>query len=230
MAKICFPHYERGDFESLKEAYKFLKDNKLWRENTLFDIVRYNVCYRNHYRKYGFYALMALLLYDECLLAKDVDSIKYLSKSVKHWNIADYNIQCYNINDEIRILGQTFKGLKDIMAHCEIRGRECYSGFECYVPNEYTVYRDIHVGEIYERYPVFDSYDACDDRCYRNFIFHKESITKQDMKKTFSATLHKSNFCMVHENIDCGFLPILYYNGEGDYMLLASMEDGWKEL
>ena len=221
MAKICFPHYERGDFESLKETYEFFSRENRWHEYMLEDIIRYNVIYRDYLRKNGYYALIDRLVSEGCPIARDYNlSPAFCTKG--RVTIKDYDIQCYNIKDDITILGHTFKGLKDIMAHCEIYGNECYSGFKCYVPDEYKVYRDIHIGEIYQHYPTFDSFDACDNRCYRNFIFSKEAITAQEMEKVFSATPHTNNFCMVHETIDWGFLPILYYSGEGDYMLLAS--------
>ena len=35
MAKICFPHYERGDFESLKETYEFFSRENRWHEYML---------------------------------------------------------------------------------------------------------------------------------------------------------------------------------------------------
>ena len=221
MTKICFPHYKGGEFESLQEAYRKLKKNDQWREYTLFDIVRYNVRYRNHYRKFGFFALMALLLYDECLLVKESDSIKYLSGALKNWKIADYDIQCYNINDEITILGQTFKGLEDIRKNVEICCRFGTKGINGFVPKENDGFNNIHVGLIYENYPTFDSFDYADNRTYQNYIFRKDSITVSDIKKC-KEIWHCMNFCMLHEDIPEEMLPMLYYCGEGNYMLLTS--------
>ena len=76
-------------------------------------------------------------------------------------------------------------------------------------------------GEFYENYPIFDSYDLGDDRTYQNYIFRKNEITKQDMEIAF-AVYHKGDFCIVHERIPENMLPILYYRGEGNYMLLAT--------
>ena len=33
---------------------------------------------------------------------------------------------------------------------------------------------------------------------------------------------HRMNYCMVHENIPDHLLPMLYYYGDGDYMILAT--------
>ena len=78
MSQICFPHHTRGDFDSLQEAYGFLRKTEgCWTSGTLFNIISTNVRYRNHYRDYGFYGLMALLLDEECLIAQDKDTIVF---------------------------------------------------------------------------------------------------------------------------------------------------------
>ena len=46
-------------------------------------------------------------------------------------------------------------------------------------------------------------------------------LLTQEMEAAF-AVYHRGNFCMVHEQISEGMLPILYYSGEGNYMLLAT--------
>ena len=221
MANICFPHYRRGDFDSLHEAYSYLREENCWSRYNLFDIVRFNVCYRDHFRKYGFLALMAMILEDECLLTKEREVIDCLCKSASNWHIANYDIQCYNIKDKITVLGHTFDGLEDIIAHREVVGKQYYSGFECFVPSNIAPYDDIHIGEIYDSYPTFDSYDSADNRTYQNFIFRKKEISALDMKSAYDIP-HISNFCKVHENIPEEMLPILYYSGDGKYMLLAT--------
>lgn len=225
MSKICFPHYKKGEFESLQVAYTYLRKENYWSKYNLFDIVRFNVRYRDHFRKHGFLALMAMILEDECLLAKDKEAIDYLCKCARNWSVANYDIQCYNIKDKITVLGHTFDGLEDIAAHCEIVAKEHSIGVTYNVPYEYRVYRDIHVGKFYADYPCFDSFDACDNRSYQNFIFRKEQITCEEMRRTLKAVPHNIDFCMVHESIDYNYMPILYYKGEGDYMLLASWKD-----
>ena len=44
------------------------------------------------------------------------------------------------------------------------------------------------------------------------------------MKEAFR-TFHGFNYCMVHENIPEENLPILYYKGDGKYMLLATKRE-----
>lgn len=135
--------------------------------------------------------------------------------------LADYDIQCYNIKDKITIHGHTFNGLQDIREHIELFGREGHDGLHCWSPTEVEPYKDVHIGHFYENYPVFDSYDLGDDRTYQNYIFRNTPITESDMKNAFGIS-HRANFCMVHENILEEMLPILYYSGDGQYMLLAT--------
>ena len=44
------------------------------------------------------------------------------------------------------------------------------------------------------------------------------------MEATFSI-YHTGNFCMVNEQITPELLPILYYKGDGNYMLLATKKE-----
>ncbi len=223
MTKICFPHHICGDFDSLRDAYNTLKNIPYgWDLGTLRDIIIYNTRYRDCLRKYGYNALTDLLFDDGCPIAKDIKTSLYMDTALPE-HIKWYDIQCYNIKDKITILGHTFNGLEDIAAHCEMTGRDGCNGLECHAFDEYRTYRDVHIGMIYKNYPVFDCYDACDNRCYRNFIFRKrKEITSKDIEDTFRYVKFKNDFCMVHEEIYASYLPILYYRGDGNYMLLAS--------
>ncbi len=223
MAKICFPHHSRCKFDSLEQALKTLKKMRCgWSEYLLAEIVQYNVCYRDYLRTYGMEALIDHLIEEAPELRKENESLAYLRDWwVRKGQLVGYDIQCYHINDKITILGRTFDGLEDIFRHRAIIGKEFYSGFECFTPNEINEYPDVHIGELYDNYPTFDSYDVGDDRTFQNYIFRTKPITEDDMAEAFS-TFHGCNFCMVHEDIPVHRLPILYYRGEGDYMLLAT--------
>lgn len=222
MTKICFPHYKKGEFASLTEALEFLnrETNSIWC-HTLCDIVKYNICYRNHLRRYGVEELI-IRLTEEAPQLKDENALLHrLCEWATKEMLADYDIQCYNVNDKVTILGHTFNGLKDIREHVELYGRDGYDGLYCFAPSEKQQYDDVHIGSLYENYPVFDIYDLADDRTYQNYIFRQAPISEDDMKMAFK-TYHKANFCMVHEAIHEEMLPILYYRGDGKYMLLAT--------
>lgn len=70
-------------------------------------------------------------------------------------------------------------------------------------------------------YPKFDSSDACDDRSYDNYIIRKREITNTDMNRLFKVPSCR-NAMRIHETIPTELLPVLYYGGSEDYMLLAS--------
>ena len=222
MTKICIPNYRDGEFSSLKEAVSHFRDSMLY-EFILTEIVFCNISYRDHLREHGLDSLKARLLEE----APELDE-KPLKELDIWWErigrLAAYDIQCYNIRDKITVLGHTFQGLEDVSRHCEIMGHEFFYSFDCFVPKEFEVYDDIHIGEVYDRYPTFDSYDLSDDRTYRNYIFRRHPVTEADMKEAFKVS-HGCNFCMVHEDIPETQLPILYYKGDGNYMLLATAKE-----
>lgn len=63
MAKICFPHYKKGEFASLADALKFLEhETYSISRYALCEIVQYNICYRNHLRRHGVEDLIVRLI------------------------------------------------------------------------------------------------------------------------------------------------------------------------
>ncbi len=222
MAKICFPHHTCGEFGSLNEAFHYLKKREYgWSWFTLTEIVKYNIFYRDYLREHGIDSLIKKIIEEVSELSEDKKALNHLREWTVKEAIAAYDIQCYNIKSKITIMGHTFDDLEDIIKHRELLGKEFFRGFECFTPQEVIAYSDIHIGELYENYPIFDSYDLGDDRTYQNYIFRKSEITEQEMKAAFDLS-HRGNFCMVHERIPSHLLPILYYSGDGKYMLLAT--------
>lgn len=222
MTKICFPHYRKGEFASLAEALKFLnRETYSVSRYALCDIVQYNACYRNHLRRHGVEDLIIRLIEEAPQLKQE----KVLLHRLREWaaatTLGNYDIQCYNIKDKVTILGHTFNGLKDIRSHVELRGMPGYDDLHCFAPEEKHTYDDVHIGYIFDNYPIFDSSDLCDNRTYQNYFFRAKPITERDMRDAYDVS-HTFNLCMVNEEIPDDMLPILYYEGEGKYMLLAT--------
>lgn len=217
MEAVCFPHHRWGKFTSLRE----ILHKRIRLTYVLTDIVQYNCRYRNYLRAYGVENLIKELIKKAPKLKREKLALNNLCGWSSDNRLADYNIQCYHIKDKVTILGHVFNGLEDIERHCEMVGKEYFRELECWNRGEFTELSDVHIGKIYDDYPSFDSSDSDDDRTYRNYIFRSSPITEGDMKETFR-TFHGFNFCMVHEEIKKECLPILYYSGEGEYMLLAS--------
>ena len=50
-----------------------------------------------------------------------------------------------------------------------------------------------------------------------------QPITKEQMQ-LYANMKQEGNYCMVHEHIPTEHLPILYYVGDGPYMVLATQQ------
>lgn len=222
-SKICYPGYIDSEFDSLQDAVLHFKKKGLNMEYRLPDIIKYNICYRDYLRDYGMDILLKRLVKDVPELAKD----EKLLQSLQTWydkegkNLSGYDIQCYNIRDTITVLGHEFHGLENVIAYSGTYG---YIGCSDITLNECTPQKkapNLYITELYARYPIFDSFDVGDDRTYQNYVFTHEPVDSARMDEIFKVG-HRTNYCMVHENIPEHLLPMLYYCGDGDYMILAT--------
>ena len=222
-SKICYPGYKDCEYDSLRDAVQHFRKKGFNMEYCFPDIIKYNVCYRDYLRDYGMEMLLKILVKDVPELAKD----EKLLQSLQKWydkegkTLSGYDIQCYNIKDTITVLGHEFHGLEDVMAHSSAYGR---IGSSDMTLNECTPQKkasNLYISELYARYPIFDSFDVGDDRTYQNYVFTPEPVDSARMDEIFKVG-HRMNYCMVHENIPDHLLPMLYYCGDGDYMILAT--------
>lgn len=69
---------------------------------------------------------------------------------------------------------------------------------------------------------MFDSCDSSDGRSYNNYVFSKIPLTEDLMELYCKRISARFNACMVHEDIPTDLLPILYYDGDSDWVLLAT--------
>lgn len=220
--KICYPGYIDCEYDSLRDAVQYFRKQGLSMDYRLSDIIMCNVCYRDYLRNYGMDMLLKRIVKDVPELAKD----EKLLQSLQKWyekegkTLSGYDIQCYNIKDTITVLGHEFYGLEDVIAHRTAYANIGYSdlSIRSCIPKKQK--SGLSVSEFYASYPVFDSYDVGDDRTYQNYVFTNEPIDDEKLKE-IAEIRHNYNYCMVHENIPEHHLPILYYRGDGDYMILA---------
>ena len=217
---VCISNYfETSYFSTWQEALKALyQSDRIGAELDRF--IQYNIVMRDMLRQKGIEGLL-----DEIFTIVPKNSISPLTIRyiTKYWTenpIADYDIQMYHIDDDITILGHTFHGLQGVRQHCEMLASQG-SHLLCFPTKEHVPLENIHVGMIDKSYPKFDSYDYSDTRCYENYIFAPQPITKEQMLQ-YANIKQESNYCMVHEHIPAENLPILYYVGEGPYMVLAT--------
>lgn len=137
-------------------------------------------------------------------------------------SIGNLDIQVYSIKEDVEILGHTFHGLDDIMAYREMSLCERYmskSRASSVTPKKRG---DIHVGEVWESYPCFDSSDyATETRSYQNYLIRSKSITNDDMQKVKNLP---TGGCLqkINEQMPLNVLPLVYYSGDGGFMLVAT--------
>lgn len=217
---VCISNYfETSYFSTWQEALKALyQSDRIGAELDRF--IQYNIVMRDILRQKGIEALLEDIF---AIVPKDNISALTIRYITKYWTenpIADYDIQMYHIEDDITILGHTFHGLNGVRQHCEMTA-SVRSQLHCFPTKEYIPLKNIHIGEIYESYPIFDSYDYSDNRCYENYIFASKPITQKLMQQ-YANLKHECNYCMVHEKIPTELLPVLYYVGDGPYMVLAT--------
>lgn len=220
--KICYPGYYECEFNSLNDAVQCFRKNGADLEYRIPEIIMNNICYRDYLRNYGMEMLLRRLVEDAPELAQD----RQLIDSLRQWydkegkGLAGYDIQCYNIKDTIIVLAHTFHGLEDVIAHRTAYGRIDCSDISISDSTPEKNLAGLYVSEFYAVYPVFDSYDIGDDRTYQNYVFTNEPVDDTRLKE-ISEIRHSYNYSMVHEHIPEHLLPILYYSGDGDYMILA---------
>ncbi len=214
-----FDYLTTSSFATWQEAIRFMHEkDKL--NNDLNECIAYNVVLRDKLRQYGIEALLEEIF---AIIPRNTLTdltLRYIHRYWQEEPIADYDIQMYSINDAITILGHTFHGLADIRAHREIVGKLGSRWTDCW-PKACEPINDVHIGEWYANYPVFDSSDYSDNRTYENYIFRTHPLTQEHMNEYLQIP-HSCNYSMVGEGIPQTLLPILYYPGDGPYMLLAT--------
>lgn len=224
--KVYFPCYGGCEFNNLKEAVHHVKQIRGGLDTYIEHIIMYNIRFRDCLRSKGIYGVFLMLI-------KEAPSIAYEIKALKHFkkkwterlnkHIADYDVQCLPKDYWFQIENCLFEGLNDIDAQVEIYGRidslhqKWYSRGECKRNPA-----GLHIGQLYENYPKFDCFDDSDNRCFTNYVISKQPLTEKKMEEYYTKVERFIDAQMVHEYIPKEFLPILYYNGDSDYVLIAT--------
>ena len=137
--------------------------------------------------------------------------------------IADYDIQCYDITKPIPVLGKKFpfntiggKNVERFLGESRLSESESWRNDQA-IENEFG----LHLGQVYDSYPRFDSSDWSDDRCYQNYIIRTSPIRKEEMLELMTVKTI-DNRKRVHEHLPKHLLPVLYYEGDGRYALLST--------
>ena len=224
--KVFFPCYGGCEFGNLTEAVNYVQKMRGGLSVYIDDIVMYNIRFRDCLREKGLYGVIKMLISEAPAIVHD---IKALAKLREVWtdrmkkHISDYDIQCLPKDSLILIDDYLFNGLDEIDAHSEISGNPTHRFCRWYTREGYIHNpAGLHVGNIWESYPRFDSSDDCDCRSYNNYVISKEPLTEEIMDEYCNKISSHFDNCMVHEYIPKEFLPIVYWNGDSDYILLAT--------
>jgi len=174
---IVFPRYHGGEFETLADAVQSLMEHK----DTfhLGDIMQYNVRYRDYLREHGIDELVELMLREAPALRQEENAIKEIyNRFDRMGQIARYDIQCYDITKQIPVLGKEsalrlHRG-KNVEWFLQENSISKLSPFH----NNHAIQNEfgLHLGQVYENYPCFDSSDWSDDRSYRNYFIRTSPI------------------------------------------------------
>ncbi|MDE6484456.1 MAG: hypothetical protein K2L14_03560 [Duncaniella sp.] len=129
-----------------------------------------------------------------------------------------------SIHDKVKIMGHRFNGLKDIKAAVELSSSDKDMNWflRAHANKDYTKLKDIHVAEIWASYPCFDSSDSLyENRTYQNYFFSREPFTEKRLREIFESCRIEMNFRLINDDMPAWAAPALYYEGDGDEMVLA---------
>ena len=120
-----------------------------------------------------------------------------------------------SINDKIKIEGfdYPFRGLKEIQDSYECSYNRLFKHVDLNCSNKNK--SGVHILNVYERYPCFDSHDfAYENRYWQFYFFSHDKFTESQLQE-----LSKINIYMNRPYPECS-IPCIYYCGEGDEMLI----------
>lgn len=129
-----------------------------------------------------------------------------------------------SIHDDVEIMGHLFHGLKEIESAVELSGS--ISGIRYDVSNRRNpevVVPGIHIAEVWESYPCFDSEDRMyENRRYQNYFFSNVPFTVSTLRKILSRCRSGCNYQYVNSDMPVEFAPAVYYVGDFGKMVLAT--------
>lgn len=134
--------------------------------------------------------------------------------------MAKIEIREVSKTSKIEMLGHVFNGLNDIKQAVEVY---CRVGSELWDTEPKSIVDGIHVICVYEPYPSFDSEDyANEDRDFSNYFLSAKPFTKQQIER-LSKLPGRCNANMLNDTMPEWAVPAVYYRGEGDTMIVATL-------
>lgn len=212
-------HYGQYLF-TLEEALEYMVEQR--DKYLLEDIVLYNVPLRDRLREVGISAFAEELKQLRPADAVFAEYVDYFVERHKDIKLADFDIQLYAATEEFTIGKYTFHGLDDLKSKVCLSASACVEKIRFVNDKEYS--HAPYVGELYERYPCFDSEDyANEDRFFLNLIIRDTVITRDDLEK-FNTLSGRGNSLKLTEQTPSNMLPMVYYDGESGYILVGNVK------
>lgn len=216
--KVILPEESDKYKFSVGDALKHISEHRKY--YLLDDMIMYNVCLRDVIRAQGVDSLVGMLMKkasNDRLLHERLEQFRLTHQGLR---ISSYDVQLLHVNSELKLFGESLCGLSDIDSNVEASLLE-ESEMDMATNNE-PMNRPIHVGELWKPYPCFDIYDsASENRSYKNYIVRDRAITSDDMERLCRLRPHY-NSLRIDEDLPTDMLPMVYYRGEGSFMLVAS--------
>jgi len=180
----------------------------------------YNVPVRDAIRKDGLRAVAdALLEYAHGNEQVKMKLYGIVSKYGDNMQLADFDIQILPVTVKMNFYGKTVT-YKDIIDCTEITRRI----------GRWTSERErknnaLHVANIYEPYPCFDSYDyASETRSYDTHIIRDKKITEDDCLE-IEKSGHGYHYNYASDYVPSKYLPLVYRNGDSRFVLVVTAKD-----
>lgn len=206
-------------------CYKFMPLNEALTATIQYNVimigalVRNNILLRDAYRDMGSKKFTKELVKLAHCNGGIADNMKIFNQRLAQaGGLSDYDIQVYSKDTPLTFFGVTIQGLQGLQqrVECSLNGK--YGG----TPYERTPeMSDIHIGRVWEGYPMFDSYDVSDNRTFDNYLIRNHPITQEEISAV-AALLGPCNGNRVTEYIPANCLPLVYYEGEGESIYVAS--------
>jgi len=185
-----------AEWRTLERALCYVTE---YNKYALDEIILYNIPLRDRLREIGIVAFVNELkeIYNNRQFADIIDN--WLTKRAD-MEVADYDIQAYLIDQTFMVAGHIFDGLQDLKHQ---------------VGNDLG---DVYIQEECELYPCFDSSDyKYEDRYYQYYFFRPcPKIEDGKLEIPRSGSLDHS------ESLPMQQLPLVYYQGEGQHLLVIT--------
>ena len=207
--------YSHTQYEfTLAEALEYICNDKL-NYARFDDMMLHNVVLRDAIRSFGVKKVINQIREFAPASEKLEELFERFQNKYSDDCIGNLDIQVYSVTENFQIFGETLHGLDDILAYMEISIGINQTSASIEKPEKRG---ELHVGQLWERYPCFDLSDyATERRFYQNYIIRKEPIRETEI-------LQLKKF-RISERIPLDMLPMVYYVGDGGFMLVATCRE-----